>query len=86
MNVFGVTEKPTGESAQRIYDHLEERLASPEFSPRAIFERFNVEFLCTTDAADDDLAHHRSLREEGWGEKVRPTFRPDGVTNLSTPG
>jgi glucuronate isomerase len=86
VNVFGVTEKPTGESAQRIYDHIEERLASPEFSPRALFERFDVEVLCTTDAAEDDLAHHRSLGEEGWGEKVRPTFRPDGVTNLAATG
>jgi glucuronate isomerase len=85
VNVFGVTEKPTGESAQRIYDHLEERLTSPEHSPRVLFERFNVETLCTTDAAEDDLAHHRSLKEEGWGETVRPTFRPDGVTNLASP-
>jgi glucuronate isomerase len=86
VNLFGVTEKPTGESAQRIYNHLEERLASPEFSPRALFKRFNVETLCTTDAAEDDLAHHRLLKDEGWGETVRPTFRPDGVTNLAAPG
>ena len=86
VNVFGVTEKPNGENAQRIYDHLGERLASPEFSPRALFERFNVETLCTTDAAEVDLAHHRSLKEEGWGGTVRPTFRPDGVTNLAAPG
>ena len=86
VNVFGVTEKPSGESAQRIYDHLEERLASPEFTPRALFERFNVETLCTTDAAEDGLAYHRSLKDEGWGETVRPTFRPDGVTNFAAPG
>jgi len=86
VNVFGVTEKPTGESAQRLYDHLEERLASPEYSPRALFERFEVEVLCTTDAATDSLEHHASLRHEGWGDRVRPTFRPDAVTDLSTPG
>ena len=86
VNVFGVTEKPTGENAQSIYDHLEERLASPEYAPRAIFERFNVEVLCTTDAATDTLEHHASLRGEGWGGRVRPTFRPDAVTDLSTAG
>ena len=85
-NVFGVEEKLTGESAQRVYDHLEEKLASPEFSPRALFERFNVEVLCTTDAATDTLEHHRALREEGWGERVRPTFRPDAVVNLHSEG
>jgi glucuronate isomerase len=86
INLFGVTEKPTGESAQRLYDHLEERLASPEYSPRTLFQRFDVEVLCTTDAATDTLEHHASLRHEGWGDRVRPTFRPDAVTDLSTPG
>jgi glucuronate isomerase len=86
VNVFGVTEKPTGENAQRIYDDLEERLASPEYAPRALLERFNVEILCTTDAATDTLEHHAALRAEGWDGRVRPTFRPDAVTDISTPG
>jgi glucuronate isomerase len=85
-SVFGVTEMPTGESAQRIYDHLEERLASAEYTPRALFERFDVEVLCTTDTATETLEHHASLRAEGWADRVRPTFRPDAVTDLSTPG
>lgn len=86
VNVFGVTEKPGPENAQRIYDHLQDRLASPDYAPRALFERFNVEVLCTTDAATDPLEHHAALRAEGWGERVRPTFRPDAVTDLSTDG
>lgn len=86
VNLFGVTEKPSGENAQRIYDHLEDRLGRPEYAPRALFERFNVEVLCTTDAATDTLEHHASLRAEGWGGRVRPTFRPDAVTDLSTAG
>ena len=85
VGVFGVTEKPSAASAQRIYDHLEERLAGPEYVPRALFERFGVEVLCTTDAATDTLEHHAFLREDGWGERVRPTFRPDAVTDLSAP-
>jgi glucuronate isomerase len=86
VNVFGVTERPTGENAQRIYDDLEERLASPEYAPRALLERFNVEVLCTTDAATDTLEHHAALRAEGWDGRVRPTFRPDAVTDISMPG
>ncbi|HEX2916849.1 MAG TPA: glucuronate isomerase [Chloroflexia bacterium] len=85
VNVFGVDEKLNGENAQRIYDYLETQLAKPEFSPRALFERFRIEVLCTTDAAWDKLEHHRSLREQGF-ENIRPTFRPDGVTNLDAPG
>ena len=86
VNVFGVTERPTGENAQEIYDHLKERLASPEYAPLALFETFGVEILCTTDAATDTLEHHATLREEGWAGRVRPTFRPDAVTDLSTAG
>lgn len=86
VNLFGVEEKLTKESAGRVYDHLEARLAEEAFSPRSLFERFNVEVLCTTDAATDTLDHHTSLREQGWGETVRPTFRPDAAVNLDTPG
>jgi glucuronate isomerase len=85
VNLFGVDEKLTAESADRIYDHLQEQIAKPEFAPRALFERFNIEVLCTTDAATDTLEHHKTLREAGFGN-VRPTFRPDAVVNLETPG
>ncbi len=86
INLFGVTEKPTGENAQRIYDHLQEKLASPEYTPPSLFAAFDVEVLCTTDTATDPLEHHAALRAEGWGGRMRPTFRPDAVTDLSTAG
>jgi glucuronate isomerase len=35
VEVFGVNERLDGESAQRIYDHVEEQIARPEFAPRA---------------------------------------------------
>lgn len=86
IEVFGVEEELNAESAQRVYDHLEERLSRSEFSPRALFERFNIETLCTTDAASDSLEEHVSLQREGWGGSVRPTFRPDAVVNMDAPG
>jgi glucuronate isomerase len=86
IGVFGVEEKLSGASAQRIYDHLEAQLARPDFAPRALFERFRIAQLCTTDAATSPLEEHRQLREEGWGITVRPTFRPDAVVNLDTQG
>lgn len=85
-SVFGVKEKLTGETAQIIYDQLEEKLVKPEYRPRALYSRFNIEVLCTTDAATDPLAAHRAIRESGWHGDVRPTFRPDAVVNLLTPG
>ncbi|HQV32587.1 MAG TPA: glucuronate isomerase, partial [Calditrichia bacterium] len=81
--VFGVEEKFSGDSAQRIYDHIAAQLASEEFRPRAMFERFNIEALSTTDPAESNLAHHRQMREDGWKGNIVPCFRPDGVTDLS---
>ncbi len=86
VEVFGVEQKLTGETAQAIYDQIVEKLATPEFRPRALFERFNIEVLCTTDAATDRLERHKRIRASGWGGDVRPTFRPDAVTNLLTTG
>jgi glucuronate isomerase len=83
--VFGVNQKLTSATAQSIYDQIEARLATPEFRPRALFERFKIEVLCTTDAASDSLRHHQAIRESGWKGKVLPTFRPDAVVNLQTP-
>ncbi|MBN1430903.1 MAG: glucuronate isomerase [Anaerolineae bacterium] len=84
-DVFDVREKLTGETAQAIYDQIEAQLARPEFRPRALFERFNIEVLCTTDAATDSLADHQAIRNSGWKGNIRPTFRPDAVVNLDTP-
>ncbi len=83
--VFGIKEKLTGATAQTIYDQLETNLASPEFRPRALFERFNIEVLCTTDFATDSLRHHQAIRASGWGGDIRPTFRPDDVIHLLRP-
>lgn len=83
--VFGVDEKPSASNADRLFDSLSEKLSSPEFSPRKLFEQFNIEVLCTTDAATDTLEHHQAIRQSGWKGNVRPTFRPDGVVNLDAP-
>ncbi len=85
-SVFGITDKLTGESAQDIYDQIASKLATPEFRPRRMFERFNIEVLSTTDAATDSLSPHQSIRASGWKGRVVPCFRPDAVINLETPG
>lgn len=85
QNVFGVEGKLDGDSAGAIYDHIATQLAKPEFRPRSLFERFNIEVLATTDGAADALDHHRAIRESGWKGRVVPTFRPDGVINIDRP-
>jgi glucuronate isomerase len=85
-NVFGITEKLTEDNAQEIYDHIERKLKSPEFKPRKLYEQFNIEVLCTTDAASNILEHHQKIRDSGWNGCILPTFRPDAVVNIDTPG
>jgi len=84
--VFGIQKKLTGATAQETYDELVDKLAQPEYRPRALFDRFKIEVMCTTDAAADSLAYHQAIKESDWPGVVRPTFRPDGVVSILVPG
>ncbi|MBP6820624.1 MAG: glucuronate isomerase [Acidobacteria bacterium] len=84
-DVFGVTSKLNGQNAQKIYDQIADCLTKPEFRPRQLFERFNIEILATTDAAADTLEHHKAIKDSGWKGRIVPTFRPDGVVNIDRP-
>jgi glucuronate isomerase len=81
-DVLGITERLTGATAMDIYDQITETLARPENLPRAMFERFNIEALSTTDAPNDTLEFHRQIRESGWNGRIIPAFRPDNVTDF----
>jgi glucuronate isomerase len=63
-----------------------EKLKTPAFRPRHLFQKFNVEVLATTDAATDTLSHHQAIQASGWQGRVIPTFRPDGVVNMDMEG
>jgi len=84
--VFGVTETLSGKNAMAIYDQIEGCLAKPEFLPRALFEKFRIEVLCTTDGATDTLEYHQQIKDSGWPGSVLPTFRPDACVNILAPG
>jgi glucuronate isomerase len=84
--VFGIRDDLSSASAPRIYDAIVERLHSPEFRPRALFRRFNIEVLATTDAPSDTLEHHEALRTENLGGRLIPTFRPDALFRIAAPG
>jgi len=80
--VFGIDEKLNGKNAQKVYDQMLEKLQSPEFLPRTLFEKFNIEVLSTTDAASDNLEYHKQIKDSGWTGNIIPTFRPDAVVNI----
>ncbi|MAU12748.1 MAG: glucuronate isomerase [Anaerolineaceae bacterium] len=85
-DVFGIDQKLNSENAQAIYEAIEAKLQQPDFKPRAMFDRFNIEVLATTDTATDTLEHHKAIQESGWQGRVIPTFRPDAVVNLDNEG
>ncbi len=79
--LFGLNMRLSEKTADAYYDAIQEKLATPEFRPRALFDRFRIEVLATTNSPLETLAHHRALRESGWKGKVIPTFRPDSVVD-----
>lgn len=84
-DVFGIRKRLTSETAVEIYDELQEALNRPENLPRAMFERFNIQALSTTDAPADTLESHRKIQESGWKGRIIPAFRPDNVINIANP-
>lgn len=77
IELFEVDVKPSAATADRVYDQIAAKLATDEFRPRALFQRFDIELLATTDLATDDLAAHGAMQEAGL--PVVPTFRPDAL-------
>lgn len=79
--VFGIAIRLEGETAHFYYDTITEALASDAFRPRALFHRFGIEVLTTTESPLDSLEHHRMLGESGWDGRVLTAYRPDPVVD-----
>jgi glucuronate isomerase len=81
QELFGLEERLSGATADLYYDVISERLRTPEFRPRALYERFRVEVLATTDSPLDSLAAHQAIRDSEWKARIIPAFRPDSVVD-----
>ncbi len=81
--VFGISARLKSGNAMELYDFIQAKLNTVEFLPRALYERFNIEILSTTDGAADSLEAHKRIKESGWKGRVIPAFRPDSVVNIS---
>jgi glucuronate isomerase len=84
--LFGLTERLSDANADEYYEVIDKALQTPDFLPRALFERFNLEVLATTDAAVDSLEFHQAIKASGWRGRVLPTFRPDAVIDAEYAG
>jgi glucuronate isomerase len=86
QTVFDITERLSASNADRMFDTISEALRQDAMRPRALFERFGIDVIATTDSADDPLAYHDAIRASGWSGRVVPTYRPDAVVDPDRPG
>ena len=85
--IFGIDVQPSADNADAVYDTIQAALDTESFRPRALFSRFNIEVLATTDDPMDSLEPHRMLADDpNFSGRVLPTFRPDAYLNPATPG
>ncbi len=86
QELFGLMERLCEANADEYYDVIADSLQRPEFLPRALYDRFNIEVLATTDSPLDMLLDHEAIRTSGWKGRIIPTFRPDPVVDPQFPG
>jgi glucuronate isomerase len=79
--LFGFSERLTAATADDYFDRIGTALAMPAFRPRALFDRFGIEVLATTESPVDTLEHHAAIRASGWAGRVITTYRPDPVVD-----
>lgn len=80
-HLFGIDEPLTAATADRHYDMISTLLQWENFRPRALFERFNIEVIATTEGALDDLRWHQMIRDSGWEGRVVTAYRPDAIVD-----
>ncbi len=78
---FGLDVRLEADTADLYFDTITEALQRPEFRPRALFDRFGIEVIATTESPLDPLEHHRAIRESGWNGRVITAYRPDPVVD-----
>ena len=86
QDVFGLEDQLSARTADVFYDHIADCLIRPEFKPRALFERFGIEVIATTESAIDPLHWHGMIRASGWSGRVITAYRPDAVVDPEFPG
>ena len=77
--LFNIERPLDKNSANFYYDHISECLSQEQFKPRAMYERFNIEILSTTQDALDELICHKNIKQSNWCGKIISTYRPDNV-------
>jgi len=80
-DVFGFDELLCAANHSDYYQEITRSLKQDGFKPRALYERFGIEVLTTTEGAVDTLSHHKAIRDSGWHGRVITAYRPDSVVD-----
>ncbi len=83
---FGIDVRLEPATADLYFDTIDAALKTPAFRPRALFDRFGIELIATTESPLDPLEHHAAIRASGWQGRVVTAYRPDPVVDPDTPG
>ena len=77
--VFDIEQRLSSDTADTYFDTISAALQTDAFKPRALFDRFNIEVLATTESPLDTLPFHDQIAASEWDGRVITTFRPDSV-------
>lgn len=80
-SAFGIDVQLDATTSDRYYDHITAALTTDAFRPRALFDRYGIEVLATTESPIDTLEHHAAIRASGWNGRVITAYRPDPVVD-----
>ena len=85
-SVFGIEDELAPDNADEVFDRISALLPQPEYRPRALFGRFGIQVLATTDDPLDPLEAHQALSDSAtFTGRVMPTLRADAYIDPAGP-
>ena len=79
---FGVNDRLSRATAEKIWKKCNAVLAKPGFSAQGLMKKSNVKVVCTTDDPVDSLEHHLAIAKKPFGTKILPAWRSDKASKV----
>ena len=83
--IFGIDEILSENNAEEIWNLCNNTLCGGGFGTNDILEKWNIDFLCTSDSPTDSLAPHRELSASGRSPRLFPSMRCDSLLAFDAP-
>lgn len=75
---FGYEGHLSPDTCKEVWDTVNAKINTPEFSARNLIRKSNVKLICTTDDPVDSLEWHLKIKEDkSFDVQVLPAWRPD---------